>query len=167
MKIQSKMKNVFFESWQTPIASYQTVGFVGILNTNWFVHFCLSVHQQKEIHVVTIPSGAPYRVFEEAHHAFLDKYFDIDLNEEECSSLLPKFCQTWKLWNTHYIQEMDEGYCISGYTGNHNQDIFQCLIKTQEEWIEFIHPNPEWKVFENSSFESVVNYYLKADLSRE
>jgi hypothetical protein len=161
------MKNVFFEPWQTPLMSQQTVGFVGILNTNWLVHFCLSLHRQKEIHVVTIPSGAPYRVFEEAHLAFLDKYFETDMTEEQFSLLGSRFCQTWKLWNTDYIKEMDEGYCISGYGSDYDPKIFQCLIKTQEQWIEFIYPNPIWKVFENSNFETVVNYYLNEDPPKE
>lgn len=167
MRIQSRRSNTYFEPWQTPIMSLQTVGFDGILNTRWRTHFCLSVDTGRVAHIVTIPSSAPYRVFEEAHLTFLDKYFDTTMSTEELSTLRPRFCQTWKLWNTDYIKEMDKGVCLSGSVGDHNPEIFQCFIKTQEEWIEFIYPTPEWRVIENSNFEEIVNYYLVEDVPKD
>lgn len=166
MRIQSKKKDVFFEPWQTPIMSEAHVGFGGSIDTGWFVHFCFEVFQKRDIFVVTIPSGSPYRVFEEAHLAFLDKYFDTDPSGEAFSLLKPRICQTWKLWNTDYINEMDEGYCISGYENEHKKEVVQYLIKTQSEWVEFIHPSPEWKVFKDTSFEKIIKFYLREDRAK-
>ena len=139
------------------------MGFGGVLDTGWFVHFCFELFQKKDKFVVSFPSGNPYRVYEEAHYTFLDKYFNTDLKEEELSLLRPKICQTWKLWNTEYIKEMDEGYCISGYDNEHNKEICQYLIKTQSDWVEIIYPNPEWKFFETTSFDKIIKYYLRED----
>lgn len=167
MKFKSKMKGVFYEPWDTPVINEEILAFEGILTTRWKNHICFSKYKQNDIYVITIHSTDPFRLFEEGHSSFLNKYFKYDeLSPEEYTRLKPDSCRTWKLWGTQFIKEMDEGLCLSDYKSEHDNNIFQCIVATQDQILEFICPNPEWRIFEDSSFEAVVKYYLKEDIPK-
>ena len=163
MKIKSKYKNVYFEHWDSPVKGTNILVFEGILTTPWLTHICVSCYQNSDIHVLTIHATDPYRVLDEDHSCFYRKYFDSGLSKNELKKNHPDPCRTWKIWGTTFIQELDEGYYLSDFKSEHDENIFQYLIFTQDQWIEFICPNPIWKTFKNSSFEKVVIHYLKED----
>lgn len=163
MKIKSKLNDVYFEPWQTPVISAENLWCHGVLHTNWYTHFCVSINAEKDIHVISIDHRSPYRIVDEDHQSYLEKYFASDLSPEERKLHIPKLCRTWKIWGTTFIHEMDEGRFLSGLGKEHDKEIFQYLMFTQDEWIEFISDPPRWETFKDSDIKTVMNHYLDVD----
>ena len=76
-----------------------------------------------------------------------------------------KTSSTYKLWNTSFIKDVDENHALSNYAPERNKNIFQYLIVTQNEWIEFISLDPiEWRLHKNIKEDELVCFYLKKSL---
>ncbi|MEQ1666197.1 MAG: hypothetical protein ABL927_12570 [Bdellovibrionales bacterium] len=111
---------------------------------------------------------SPFRITEECNAVgFISKYFCSATKKPKKIYLNSNghYIRTWKLWNTQYIKEIDSNCALSGYTKKRNKNIYQYLIKTQEEWIELITPDePEWKVYKNKSLEELIMNYTKKSI---
>ena len=76
-----------------------------------------------------------------------------------------KRCSTLKLWNTSFIKDIEESNALSGYALERDKNIFQYLIITDDEWVEFISLNPiEWTFHKDVKLDELVNVYMKKSL---
>jgi hypothetical protein len=163
MKIKTKIDGVYIEPWETPLISAENLWSKGVFHSNWATHFLFSINQESDIHALTIESRSPVRIFDENHQDFIQKYFKTTLSPDKQKHKIPNICRTWKLWGTQLIKEMDESYFLSNYAAEHDADLFQYLIFTQDEWFEFIAKPPTWEVFKNSDTKSIVSHFIETD----
>ena len=111
---------------------------------------------------MTIGRGWPYRVMDEAYaYKCLGKYIVSAKEPKKKISPGPKPYRTWKLWGTSFIKELDEGWELSGYQKPRDKNVFEYLIVTRDEWIEFVSGPPRWKVLRNMTLKAAVHRYLK------
>lgn len=160
-KIKSKKKGIFFEKWKTPVTSVQSLWVQGILHTAGATHFCLTVDKKKDVHLFSIAKREPYRVYDEDHNCFIWKYLEPNRSLKK-KRTVPQIWRTWKIWNTPFIKEMDKGYYLSNYAKKRDPEIFQYLIVTQDEYIEFISDfPPRYEVFKKSNLVDILKHVLK------
>jgi hypothetical protein len=153
-----------YDRWKKYLANPAT-------DISWLYLFFFQLYSDrfKKNYVMKIDRLCPFRITEECNAVgFLLKYFRTDIKNPGSVFQSPKGyqVQTWKLWNTQYIKEIDSNCALSGYTKKRDKNIFQYLIETQSEWIEFIsRREPEWTVYKNKKLDDLIDYYsrLKID----
>ena len=170
MKFKSAEKDVFFEKWKTPLSGAQNLWLDAVFQTISHTHFFFSIspHFEKvknrhDVHVMTIGRNWPYRLIEEAYaYKCLGKYFAYDpSNPKKKSTRRSGPQRTWKLWGTSFIKELDEGKALSDYEQERDKNIFECMIVTQDEWIEFVSGPPRWELHPHTTVKMAVRRYLK------
>ena len=167
MKFKSKTgQGVYFEHWSTPLDQAQSIWLTSMVMSSNMVHliFNLEKGSANVKFVMSLGRGWPIRMTDEGYAVgCIGKYFE----KEKTVPKLPKNCKsvqfkTWKLWGTKYIKEIDENHALSEYKQKKDTNIFQYLIITQDEWIEFICPGePEWNIHKNSSTQKLIDSYSK------
>ena len=167
MKIKSRIKNVYFEKWHTPIGRCQSLWLSATLQTIDSVYFFFRLESDvaKDIHVMSFSRRHPYRMTDEdLAYGSIGKYLAPLHPKKERDS---KFHHTYKLWGTNLIEDLDQFKVLSDYKKKRDKNIFEYLIITQDEWIEFIlYPHePDWKVFHDVKIDTLVDYYLKKSRS--
>lgn len=162
MRIRSEIyKEVFYEKWQTPISHGLFVWLWGIVQTQAHTHFFFTVDSEKDCHVMTIGRRWPMRLTDEDYASCIRKYFrDAPIKRKKPKRQPLRPFRTWKMWGTNYIKELDEGHALSDYKKPRDKKIFSYLIVTQDEWIEMVLSEPEWKVFRNTRAKKVMQSYL-------
>lgn len=171
MKIRSEEKDVYFERLRTPLTGASILTLKGVLQAGNYVHFFFEIWKEKywrtkkrDIHVMTIGAGWPYRLIEEEYaYACLGKYFERhggDLSKKR--NRKPQ--RTWKLWGTSFIKELDEGRALSNYESIPNKNIVEYLVITEDEWIEWVECTPVWCLLRNTTAKSAMKKYLEMDL---
>lgn len=177
MKIKSKLKeNVYFEKWETPLCRARHIWLVSFLQTGNRIHLFFSLEDKasSEIHVMTVSRLCPYRMTDQSHAIRLiannlvpARIISSNRTKNKESFLF----KTWKLWGTNFINEVNENSALSGYKNENDENIFQYLIQTQNEWIEFIcalNPKwgPQWKMYKNKKLHSLLLYYVSKTRDR-
>jgi hypothetical protein len=172
MKFKSSYdKEVYFEKWQTPMTNRGNIWLNHQFLTNRYIYFFFRLYPDplKKIYVMKILRYSPLRITEECNAVgFISKYFRISKKRSNSadSNIKETLSRTWKIWNTQYIKEIDSNYALSGFTKKRNKKIFQYLIVTQEEWLEFISLHePEWKVYKNKTLAELVMRYTKISVA--
>jgi hypothetical protein len=169
MKIKSVVKGVYFENWKTPIEGVQYLWLSAVLQTASHAHFFFSEgdalrgrKRRERIYVMTIGRNWPYRIIEEGFaHACIGKYFRDDPQRPRRKSKgHSKTQRTWKLWGTSFIRELDEGKVLSDYKKTRDKNIFEYLIATMDERIEFVSGPPRWTVMRDLTVKAAVQRYL-------
>jgi hypothetical protein len=171
MKTRSTFdKDVYFEKWQNPMTEGENIWMAHQFVTYSYIYFFFQQYSDrfKKTYVMKIGRYSPFRITEECNAVgFISKYFRSATKDPKTifRNSNGHHIQTWKLWNTQFIKEIDSNCALSGYTKKRNKKIFQYLIITQEEWIEFISLHePEWKVYKNKTLEELVMHYTKISL---
>ncbi len=164
MKEKSEfVKGVVRERWKTPVMHNDQLWLLYTLQVTTKIHFFFQLNDKiKEIHVMTIGNGTPYRVTDESlgYHC-IGRYFR---TKKPFISKIKK-CSSWKLWNTSFILDMETGNALSGYAKKRDKNYFEYLISSEDEYIEFITPiPPEWELRKNIKIEKLINEYLKKSL---
>lgn len=170
MKIRSTEKNVYFEMWKTPVSGVRTLMLDAVIQTVSYTHFFFSIgdgvknfkKKKWDFHVMTFGRGWPYRVMDEEYaYKCLGKYLVSAKNPEKKISPGPNPYGTWKLWGTSFINELDEGWALSGYKKPRDKNVFEYVIITQDEWIEFVSGPQRWRKLRNMTLKSAVRHFLK------
>lgn len=168
MRIKSAAgKDVYFEYWSTPLDKAKSLWLSSVLQTINKIHFFFRFNTDlsKKIHVLTINRLSPYRLIEERYAVgCVDKNLETKKKKKnEKSALLKGFeRRTWKLWGTQFIKEVDENTSLSNYSHTPDKTIVQYLIRTNDEYIEFItRQEPKWKSYPNSKLEDLLIYYAE------
>lgn len=165
MKVESAYGNeVYLEDWNTPIMYNRQLWLLAELRIMNDIHlfFKLNSDSPDEIYVVTISSRCPLRITDETYaYNCIGKYLDRKVprakGEQSCSTL--------KLWNTSFIEDIEENNALSDYALQRDRNIFQYLIITEDEWIEFISLEPpEWNFHKNVKIDELANVYMKKSL---
>lgn len=162
MKIESAYGDeVCFEYWDTPVMYNDQLWLLAELRTMNDIHFFLKLNSisPDDIHVLSISSGWPLRITDETYaYNCIGKYLKqkVPPQEEERHS------STYKIWNTSFIKDIEENNALSGYALERNKNIFEYLIITQDEYIEFISlDSPRWTFHEGAKIVELVNIYMK------
>jgi hypothetical protein len=162
-------KDTYFEAWQTPLTEGENIWLTYMLLSSTKIHFFFKLYSDRfeKINVMSISRYCPFRLTEERQaEGFLTKYFYID--EKKSNQILKNLkglpIATWKIWGTQFIKELDSNYSLSEYKKKHDPNIFQYLIRTQEEWIEFISSTPpEWVEFDNKNINELIAEFTQAE----
>lgn len=168
MKIKSREKGVLMERWRTPVANAQHLWLRGLLQTASHAHFFFSTTRHFEtlkkrcdIHVMTIGRTWPYRLVEEEYaYSCIGRYFHPHYSEKKRMSRPISLSNTWKLWGTDFIKDLDHGRALSDYKEVQHNNIFEYLIQTEDEWIEFISGPPRWTLLRNMTAKAAVRSYI-------
>ncbi|OFZ45969.1 MAG: hypothetical protein A2381_00220 [Bdellovibrionales bacterium RIFOXYB1_FULL_37_110] len=165
MKVESAYGNeVYVEDWNTPVMHSDQLWLLAELRILNDVHFFFKLNSDSpdDIYVITVSSFCPLRITDEAYaYTCIGKYVDRKVPREKNE----KTSSTYKLWNTSFIKDVDENHALSNYAPERNKNIFQYLIVTQNEWIEFISLDPiEWRLHKNIKEDELVCFYLKKSL---
>jgi hypothetical protein len=111
---------------------------------------------------MTIGRTWPYRLIEEEYaYTCIGKYFRDDPQKPKRKSRKRPPQNTWKLWGTSFINELDEGKALSDYKEERDKNVFEYFVRTQDEWIEFVSGVPRWTVLRNITVRAAVRRYLK------
>jgi len=169
MKIKSEAgKNIYFEHWSTPLDQAKAVWLETFLMIGNKMHFFFRLEKGAPniTYVMSLSRGWPIRFTEEEHAIGCVAKYTVGKNDENIAPVNSHGYQfkTWKLWGTQYIKEMDSNHALSDYKPRRNKNLFQHLIETQEEWIEFICTpgvEPKWKVYKGTDVRSLVRHYTK------
>ncbi|NOT77488.1 MAG: hypothetical protein HOP07_00635 [Bacteriovoracaceae bacterium] len=162
MKVKSSYgKEVYLEDWNTPIMHNEQLWLVAELRIMNGIHlfFKLNSSSRDEYYSFTISFRCPLRITDETYaHNCIGKYLNrkvIRPKDEQRSSTL-------KLWNTSFIKEIEENNALSGYAAERDKNIFQYLIITEDEWVEFITLSPiEWTFHKCIKIDELLNTYIK------
>jgi hypothetical protein len=162
MRVESTYGNeVYLEDWETPVMHNKQLWLLTSLTTINDIYFFFQKNSDDDvnIHVLTITGSSPLRFTDETYACnCIGKY----LGRKTPRSKDEHWCSTFKLWNTSFIKEIEENNALSGYKLERNKDIFQCLIVTDSEWIEFIPVGPMlWELHSGRTIEDLVSLYLK------
>ncbi len=169
MKIKSVEKDVYFEKWKTPLGNARRIGLSGILQTAGHTHFFFTVDddvknlkkKKWDIHVLTIGQSWPFRVIEEGYAKCVGRYFHQDPSQgKKVSATSIIGHNTWKLWGTNFIQELDLGKGLSIYMDIPRRDIVGYLVQARNEWIEFVSGPPRWQLLKNVTIQAAIQRYL-------
>ena len=119
--------------------------------------------KKKRIYVMTIGRTWPYRLIEEEYaYSCIGKYFrGVPRKPKKKSKKRSTTQTTWKLWGTNFIKELDQGKALSDYQKERDQSIFEYLIQTEDEWIEFVSGIPRWTTLRDMTVKSAIRKYLK------
>lgn len=169
MKIKSKVGNdVYFEEWPTVVSKARYLWIISVLQTGNQVHFILQINKGKKFYVLTAPRGCPFRLIDETYAVkCVSKYIVPDPSKNIKPLSVNKWRKkTWKIWGTAFINEVDENHALSNYEKEHDKNIFQYLVKTEDEWIEFISGPPTWRTYQNITLEALIAKILKEDKKR-
>lgn len=170
MKIKSREKDAFLERWKTPVSDAYLLWLSAVLQTASQVHFFFAIglpskkiKKKHDVHVMTISRYWPYRVIEEEYaHSCIGRYFHTHPSEKKYPPGFPiGQSRTWKIWGTSFIQELDRGKALSDYKEERDKNIFEYLILTEGEWIEFVSGPPRWEVLHDTTVKMAVRHYLK------
>jgi hypothetical protein len=170
MKKKSELyPEVLYELWKTPVMDNPDYDLTVkcVLQAGDQVHFflCYRKMEEKEMHVLSIPRGYPYRVMEEGYaYAGVGQYFRYkDSKKKRRSS--GKYYSTWKLWNTRFIRELNGGEKgkgeLSGYGQIKLDKIIHYVVSTGGDVIEFIAPTMHWEIHKNMKIEQLLELYAK------
>jgi len=165
MKVESAYGNeVYLEDWNTPIMHNNQLWLVAELRIMSDVHlfFQLNSDSGDEFYAITISSRCPLRITDETYaYNCIGKYLSRKVPRKKDE----KRCSTLKLWNTSFIKDIEENNALSGYALERDKNIFQYLIITDDEWVEFISLDPpEWNFHKNVKIDELVNVYMKKSL---
>lgn len=172
MKEKSQQKGAYAERWRTPISGARWLDLEAIFQSVLHTHFFFFATDKKffapneakgftrarrDIHVLTINREAPYRVTEEGYgYTRMTKYLPpIGKGRRR------KAANTWKLWGTSFLKDLDEGRALSGYGKKRNKKIYEYLIVTGDEWIEFVSGDPKWDLLRNVTLKEAVRHYFE------
>jgi hypothetical protein len=162
MRVESAYgKQVCLEEWETPIMHNNQLWLLTSLTTINDIYFFFQKNSDDlvNIHVLTIPGSSPLRFTDEsyAYHC-IGKYLKRKIPKAKGEPI----CATFKLWNTSFITDLEEANVLSGYAKERDKEIFECLIITDSEWIEFIPMGPMlWEIHSGPTVEELVSLYLK------
>lgn len=166
-KNKIKDKKIYYKHWQTPLSGAQNLWLSSVLQTKNRIHFFfqLGKEDEKKIHVMTIYRSWPYRVTDEeyTYGSIPSDNFSKGINLTAKKFHKKKFLRTWKFWNTSFVKEIEgRNNSLSNYSHKRDLNLYQYLINTQEEVIEFISLfEPTWKVHKNKKISSLLSYYSK------
>lgn len=165
MRIESAYENeVCFEVWETPVIHNEQLWLIAELRIQGDIHFFFHLNSNSpDIHVATISFRSPLRITDED---FADYCIEKYLKRKAPTKPSGKRPSTFKLWNTNFIKEIDENKALSDFAPERDKNIFQYLIVTQEEYIEFISEPPIWNFHQNMELEDAINFYMKQSLKR-
>jgi hypothetical protein len=155
MKRRSKQyPEVFYEQWKTPISENKNIVLERTLQTITQIHFffCTEGEENKKVHVMTVRKSSPLRVMEQKlAKTCIGKYFGTS----------PRHL-TWKLWETRFIRELDEGsHALSRYRQERDKTIFEHLVMAKNKWIQVVDDEPEWKVYRGIHVDNLVEQYAR------
>jgi hypothetical protein len=165
MKEESVYGNeVYLEDWNTPIMYNNQLWLVAELRIMNDIHFFFKLNSDSrgEYYTTTISSRCPLRITDETYaHNCIGKYLDWKIPRKKDNP----GSSTLKLWNTSFIKDIEENNAMSGYALERNKDIFQYLIITNDEWVEFITLSPvEWSFHKDVKIDELISAYLKKSL---
>jgi hypothetical protein len=164
MKIKSSAgKDIFFEAWNTPVMQSEQLWLLRQFFTGSQVHFFFQMnHDSKdEFYVLSVSGGSPFRITEEGlGWTYVGKYIE----SETPSKKKEKKCSTFRIWNTSFAKNTYSARPLKE-DERVSEDIFQYLIITQDEWVEFISLTPpKWEIHKNVKLEKLVLKYMKESL---
>lgn len=165
MKIESAYGNdVWLEYWETPVMHYEQLWLLAELRIMNEIHFFFKLNSNSpdDIHVMTISFRCPLRITDETYaYNCIGKYLKRKIPREQGE----KWISSFRLWNTSFIEDIEENNALSDYALQRDRNIFQYLIITEDEWIEFISLDPpEWNFHKNVKTDELVNVYMKKSL---
>ena len=165
MKIESSYgSDVCFEYWDTPVMYNEQLWLLAELRimNNIHLFFKLNSDSPDDIYVTTISSRCPFRATDETYaYNCIGKYLKRKVPKDKSE----KKCSTYKIWNTSFIEDIEENNALSDYVLQRDKNIFQYLIVTEDEYIEFISLDPlEWNFHKNVKIDELVNFYMKKSL---
>lgn len=157
-------KKVYFAKAETPISHAKQLNLEVIFHFGKFTHFVFRSkckNESEKYHSLKVDRNAPHRVTEEnlAYSSVL-KYFK---STTSLSLSRSAKCNVYVLWGTPYIQEMNFGGDLSNYKKGDAGEVFQIMIITEDEIVEFVAPQViQWKERESTNLENIIT-----DLTKE
>lgn len=160
MKIESAYGNdVCFEHWDTPVMYNKQLWLLTQVYTGSDIHFFFQMdHGSDDIYVLSIPWTSPFRITEEGLGW---KYIGNYLTRTTSKEKKEKRCSTFKIWNTSFAKNTYSARLLTEDERN-PEEIFQCLIITQDVWIEFITLDTlKWELYKNADPDKLVIKYIE------
>lgn len=163
MKKQSLInKQIYFDTWKTPIAHAVFLDLETVFQTIGNVYFFFQARDQKKISTffyLKVDRLTPYKLTEECI-AFgnIWKYVQ---EKKTKSKVKRQHIRTYQLWNTPYVKELDANLVLSSYAKTRDKNISQYMIRTDDETIELVARKFEWVQYEGFNTQDIMGKLIK------